>query len=66
MYFADVDPAAGELVALELVPLQVRRFQLVHAVRADQDWLLRRLNEVGQRYGTRLEVGPDGRFLLRR
>jgi poly-gamma-glutamate synthesis protein (capsule biosynthesis protein) len=66
MFFADVDPATGELVALELVPLQIRRFQLVHAVRADQDWLLRRLNEVSQRYGTRLEPGPDGRFFLGR
>jgi poly-gamma-glutamate synthesis protein (capsule biosynthesis protein) len=66
MYFPDIDPATGELAALELVPLQVRRFRLVRASSADRGWLLDRLNEVSHSFGARLEPGPDGRFFLRK
>jgi poly-gamma-glutamate synthesis protein (capsule biosynthesis protein) len=64
MYFADVDPASGELAALAMVPLQIRRFQLARASAADADWLLRELNRASQGLGTRLERGADGRFAL--
>jgi len=64
MYFADVDPANGELVALAMVALQIRRFQLVRASQADTDWLLRQFNQVSRAFGSRLDLKPDGRFAL--
>jgi len=64
MYLADIDPASGELLALEMVPLQIRRFQLVHASRADAAWLAGELNRTGQVFGTRLALTADGRFSL--
>jgi poly-gamma-glutamate capsule biosynthesis protein CapA/YwtB (metallophosphatase superfamily) len=64
MYFADVNAANGELVALEMVVLQIRRFQLVHASDADADWLLRQLNEASRAFGSRMERKPDGMLAL--
>jgi poly-gamma-glutamate capsule biosynthesis protein CapA/YwtB (metallophosphatase superfamily) len=39
MYFADVDPSSGDLIDLELVVLQIRRFQLNAASAEDAEWL---------------------------
>jgi poly-gamma-glutamate synthesis protein (capsule biosynthesis protein) len=64
MYFADVDPVTGELVALEMVALQIRRFQLARASPADADWLLGRLNQASRAFGSRLDRKPAGRFTL--
>ncbi len=62
MYFADVDPASGELVALDLVPLQIRRFKLTHASRADADWLAGELDRASRAFGTRIARMADDRF----
>jgi poly-gamma-glutamate synthesis protein (capsule biosynthesis protein) len=62
MYFADLDPATGELIALEIVPLQMRRFQLVRASRTDAEWLAQRLDEVSRGHGTRIGLAEGGRF----
>lgn len=64
MYFADIDPATGEIAALEMAPLQIRRFQLVPPSRADVDWLLRSLDRESRRFGTRVELAADGRLTL--
>jgi poly-gamma-glutamate synthesis protein (capsule biosynthesis protein) len=37
MYFADVDPADGRLRALDITPLQIRRFRLSRASSEDAD-----------------------------
>ena len=39
MYFADVDPVSGDLVALEMAPLQIRHFQLNPPTSNDVEWL---------------------------
>ena len=62
MYFADLDCATGELVALEITPLQTRRFQLVRASQADAEWLARRLDDVSRGCGTRIGLAEHGRF----
>jgi poly-gamma-glutamate capsule biosynthesis protein CapA/YwtB (metallophosphatase superfamily) len=41
MYFADIDAASGDLVALEMVPLQIRSFRLQCASEMDAEWLAR-------------------------
>jgi poly-gamma-glutamate synthesis protein (capsule biosynthesis protein) len=66
MYFADIDPGSADTVALTMAPLQIRRFQLVAASRADVDWLQRSLDRESRRFGARVEREPDGRLTLRR
>ena len=44
MYFADIDATSGDLVALEMVPLQIRRFRLKCASRKDAEWLAHMLD----------------------
>ena len=64
MYFADVDPANGQLTRLEMVPLQIRRFQLVRPSEADRVWLQRRLDRVCEPLDARVMLSPAGRFTL--
>ena len=61
MYFADVD-AAGALLALDMAPLQIRRFRLVRAAREDAAWLQRRLDRESRPFGTRIALGRNGRL----
>ncbi|MEF3365516.1 CapA family protein [Methylocystis sp. 9N] len=60
MYFADIDAASGDLVALALVPLHMRRFRLERASGADADWLARRLDRESAPYGVRIRRRDDG------
>jgi len=53
MYFADVDAESGDVVALEIAPLQIRRFRLEHALPADVDWLVRVLNRESAPFGVK-------------
>ncbi|MGO9008018.1 MAG: CapA family protein [Beijerinckiaceae bacterium] len=62
MYFASIDPAGADLLALEMVPLQIRKFQLTHPSRADVDWLQQTLDRESRRFGTRVKLTPDGRM----
>jgi poly-gamma-glutamate synthesis protein (capsule biosynthesis protein) len=64
MYFADVDPANGELTELEMVPLQIRRFQLVRPSETDVVWLQRRLDSVCELLDARVTLSASGRFNL--
>jgi poly-gamma-glutamate synthesis protein (capsule biosynthesis protein) len=52
MYFADVDPCAGRLLSLRMVPTQVRRFRVNRASEVDSKWLEDLLNREGKRLGT--------------
>ena len=64
MYFAEINPATADVVALKMAPLQIRRFQLLPASSADVDWLLRSLDRESRRFGSRVELEPDGRLTL--
>jgi len=52
MYFADLDPATGALMALTMTPLKMQNFRLRAAPDADVAWLLRRLGRECSRFGT--------------
>jgi len=65
MYFASVDPATGELVRLRMIPMQIRRFQLNRASRADALWLQDVLNREGRALGTRVEIDENNVLTLR-
>jgi poly-gamma-glutamate capsule biosynthesis protein CapA/YwtB (metallophosphatase superfamily) len=62
MYFANFDSSTGQLVDLELMPLQMRRFRLVPASAADILWLARILDRESSRFGARIKLKPDGRL----
>jgi poly-gamma-glutamate synthesis protein (capsule biosynthesis protein) len=66
MYFADIERASGELVSLDMVPLQIRRFQLVRASPADATWLMQRLDRESRKLGVGIELAPTGHLSLSR
>jgi poly-gamma-glutamate synthesis protein (capsule biosynthesis protein) len=64
MYFADLDAATADLVSLEIVPLQIRNFQLVQPSRPDVQWLQQTLDRECGRFGARVVLTAAGRLLL--
>jgi poly-gamma-glutamate capsule biosynthesis protein CapA/YwtB (metallophosphatase superfamily) len=63
MYFADIDPESGELLVLELAPLQMRRLRLEGASPEDAEWMAQRLDRESAPFGVR--VGKIARDSLR-
>ncbi|MBO0734647.1 MAG: CapA family protein [Methylocapsa sp.] len=63
MHFAGFDCRSGTLAGLELVPLQIRRFQLVPAPAADSIWLQQTLARESAKFGVRIERKPCGRLI---
>jgi poly-gamma-glutamate capsule biosynthesis protein CapA/YwtB (metallophosphatase superfamily) len=63
MYFVSVDPALGECVALDMVPLQIKRFQLVRPTSSDIEWLRATIDRECRRFGARVGVN-DGKLVL--
>jgi poly-gamma-glutamate synthesis protein (capsule biosynthesis protein) len=59
MYFAAVDPVSGDLLRLELLPMQIRKMQAKRASRRDASWLSRQLNELGKELGTGINLTED-------
>jgi poly-gamma-glutamate synthesis protein (capsule biosynthesis protein) len=64
MYFADVDPGAGRLLALRMIPTQVRRFRVNRACEVDAQWLEDLLNREGNRLGTRVKRSTENILTL--
>jgi poly-gamma-glutamate synthesis protein (capsule biosynthesis protein) len=52
MYFPTINPATGQLVRLEMTPLQIKRFQLHRASRKDAEWIRDTLAREGQELRT--------------
>ena len=59
MYFLRITPANGRLVALEMVPLQIRRFRLNRTSEQDALWLRDTLNREGRRFNSRVELNKE-------
>jgi len=64
MYLADINPANGDLIGLEMVPLQIRRFELVHASGGDVDWIRQTLDRECQGFGAHVELNSAGQLAL--
>ncbi len=64
MYFADIDAVSGGLVAAALVPLQIKRFQLVSASADDAVWIRQTLDRESGRFGTCVVKASSGRLAL--
>jgi poly-gamma-glutamate synthesis protein (capsule biosynthesis protein) len=65
MYFVSVDPLAGDLVHLEMTPMQIKNFKLHRASRSDALWLRDTLNREGMKLRTRVELNDDNTLALR-
>lgn len=64
MYLADLEPTRGDLAALEMVPLQIRKFQLTRPSRQDIHWLQGTLDRESKKRDARVKLIADGRFAL--
>lgn len=64
MYFVTLDVSTGELAALGMTPLQIRKFRLNHVSRVDAEWLRDTLSREGARFGTSVEFGDANRLQL--
>lgn len=65
-YLVDIDRESGELAALEMAPLQIRRFRLERASAMDVDWLARRLDRESAPFGVRVSKAARGRLIATR
>jgi poly-gamma-glutamate synthesis protein (capsule biosynthesis protein) len=59
MYFAALNPATGKLLALRMIPTQVRRFRVNRTSDADTQWLEALLNREGKRFGTAVQRSAE-------
>ena len=53
------DPASGELVSLQMIPLRVRRMRLERASRADAEWLRTTLQHTSRKFGIQVAARPN-------
>ena len=65
MYFPSFEVSSGRLIRLDMVPMQIRRFQTVRAGLSDSRWLADILNREGQQFGTRVELQEEGVLSLK-
>ena len=64
MYFVRMDPAAGKLAGLKMVPTQMKRFRVNRAGKTDAVWLRDTLNREGKKFGTRVGLDEDDALIL--
>jgi poly-gamma-glutamate synthesis protein (capsule biosynthesis protein) len=65
MYFAALTAATGELNALQMTPMQIKKMKLNRPSGVDSEWLRHTLDHVSAPYGAHVDVMPDGRLRLR-
>jgi poly-gamma-glutamate synthesis protein (capsule biosynthesis protein) len=65
LYFATVNPGAGDLVQLRMVPMQIRKLALNRASARDASWLRGTLARASTDFGSWIEDAGDGSLLLR-
>jgi poly-gamma-glutamate synthesis protein (capsule biosynthesis protein) len=61
MYFPEID-TAGNLSALDLVPLQIRNFRLVRPAGQDVAWMQKVLDRESRKFGVAVALTNDGRL----
>jgi poly-gamma-glutamate synthesis protein (capsule biosynthesis protein) len=65
MYLATLSPVTGELTALQMTPMQIRKMRLNKTSEADSLWVRETLARVSIPLGTRVELMPNGILALR-
>ncbi|BBX74945.1 CapA family protein [Mycobacterium shinjukuense] len=59
LYVISTDPAGGQLISLQMIPLRVRRMRLERASKADAEWLRGTLEHISRRFGIRVAALPN-------
>jgi poly-gamma-glutamate synthesis protein (capsule biosynthesis protein) len=65
MYFATLSPVTGELKALRMTPMHIRKMRLNRASDADSRWIRETLERVSAPYGSHVDLMPNGILALR-
>ena len=65
LYFASLHPGTGALAALRMAPMQARKLRLRRAPQADARWLATAMERASSRFGSRVDLQPDGLLALR-
>jgi poly-gamma-glutamate synthesis protein (capsule biosynthesis protein) len=64
LYVATVAPDSGELVAVDMVPVRIRRMRLEHASAVDARWLREVLSSISRPFASNIELHDDATLLL--
>ena len=65
MYFVCIDTGSGELTRLQMIPMRMRRFRLNRASAGEAEWMAATLDRESRRFGSRVELEPDGALGLK-
>jgi poly-gamma-glutamate synthesis protein (capsule biosynthesis protein) len=66
MYFATLAPATGELIALQMTPMQIRKMKLNRPSDADAAWLRNVLDRMSTPFDTHIDLAPSATLTVRR
>ncbi|MDQ3186170.1 MAG: CapA family protein [Pseudomonadota bacterium] len=64
MYFASMNPSTGNLIGLQITPMQIKRFRLNRTSNRDVLWLRDVLNTEGKKFGSGMELDADNPLTL--
>lgn len=64
MYFVTIDASTGNLLRLEMTPLEMKRFRLLLVEHQDALWLRDSLNREGGQTGTQVKLKADQKLVL--
>src|SRR5256886_6268713 len=64
MYLVELDSRCGQLVSVQLVPMQMRRFRLEHVSAADACLLCDLLCQLGKQFGTKARLKENNGLTL--
>lgn len=59
LYLTVTDPASGNLISLQMLPLRVSRMRLQRASQTDTEWLRNTIERISRRFGIRVVTRPD-------
>ena len=64
MYFPTMDAVTGELLRLEMVPMQIKRFKLQRPSDRDRKWMLQIMNRECRHFGAAVRENNQRHFVL--
>jgi poly-gamma-glutamate synthesis protein (capsule biosynthesis protein) len=64
MFFPVLNPATGQLVALQMTPMQIRKIRLTRASPADARWLCDTVTRISRPFGVQAEQQSDGTWKI--
>ncbi len=59
LYLVSSDPARGEMLSLQMIPMRVRRMRLERASQADAAWLRANIEHISSRFRIQVIARPD-------